>query len=63
MSQSLVLSWCVTASQREQTLPRISLTVATEPSPELLEQGSMLPHETAVRSVRNLYLEVVAIIV
>ena len=49
--------------QREQTLPRISLTVATEPSPELLEQGSMLPHETAVRSVRNLYLEVVAIIV
>lgn len=49
--------------QRGQTLPRISLTVATEPSPELLGQGSMLPHETAVRSVRNLYLEAVAIIV
>lgn len=49
--------------QRGQTLPRISLTVATEPTPELLGQGSMLPHETAVCSVRNLYLEVVSTIV
>lgn len=48
--------------QRGQTLPTICLKVAAEPLFELLVQGNMLPHKTAVCSVRNLCLEIVSII-